>query len=331
MAARIVRTATGGRYGAGSRVCGKFTEFSGDFAVCENVLKSSVTRNYQFFSSPLPPWDSMIDFFLNFFLNLDTELAKFVELYGVWVYALLFLIVFAETGLVVTPFLPGDSLLFTTGALAAVNVLDVWLVVPLLLVAAILGDAVNYAVGHFVGPRVFRAEGDASFWQRLLNRLRPQQVRRPRPQRQGRDAAGHAVEMKLFEPRAHGGGGGRQCSPYEVTSVLGQAAGLIFITWQRAYERGGNGHGSSRRQGGTSGGHRGRLLHYVLGDGRKVAGHAEAAAPTRALWPRELRRAMLRPRANIPEQISQNKHHRRAHQELKGQRSWPADTLPASF
>ncbi len=118
----------------------------------------------------------MIDFFLNFFLNLDTELAKFVELYGIWVYALLFLIVFAETGLVVTPFLPGDSLLFTAGALAAVNVLDIRLVVPLLLVAAILGDAVNYAVGHFVGPRVFRAEGDASFWQRLLNRHHLQQA-----------------------------------------------------------------------------------------------------------------------------------------------------------
>ena len=112
----------------------------------------------------------MLDFLFNFFLNLDTELAKFVQLYGVWVYALLFLIVFAETGLVVTPFLPGDSLLFTAGALAAVGVLDVWLIVPLLLVAAILGDAVNYAVGHFIGPRVFRAEGEASFWQRLLNR-----------------------------------------------------------------------------------------------------------------------------------------------------------------
>ncbi len=69
----------------------------------------------------------MLDFFINFFLNLDTELAKFVELYGVWVYALLFLIIFAETGLVVTPFLPGDSLLFTAGALAAVGVLNIWL------------------------------------------------------------------------------------------------------------------------------------------------------------------------------------------------------------
>jgi len=118
----------------------------------------------------------MLDFFTHFFLNLDAELANFVELYGVWVYALLFLIVFAETGLVVTPFLPGDSLLFTAGALAAVDVLDIRLILPLLLVAAILGDAVNYAVGHFVGPRVFRAEGYESFWQRLLNRKHLQQA-----------------------------------------------------------------------------------------------------------------------------------------------------------
>lgn len=118
----------------------------------------------------------MLDFFIHFFLNLDAELANFVELYGVWVYALLFFIVFAETGLVVTPFLPGDSLLFTAGALAAVNVLDVRLTVPLLLVAAILGDAVNYAVGHFVGPRVFCVEDESSFWHRLLNRKHLQQA-----------------------------------------------------------------------------------------------------------------------------------------------------------
>src|SRR5262245_6944398 len=112
----------------------------------------------------------MIDFFVNFFLNLDTELAHFVEIYGVWVYALLFLIIFAETGLVVTPFLPGDSLLFTAGALAAVDVLDIWIILPLLLVAAIAGDAVNYAVGNYLGPKVFRAESTDSFWHRLLNR-----------------------------------------------------------------------------------------------------------------------------------------------------------------
>jgi membrane-associated protein len=117
-----------------------------------------------------------MDFLVDFFLHLDAHLAEFVAQYGVLVYVLLFAIVFAETGLVVTPFLPGDSLLFTAGALAAVGVLDVRLVVPLLLIAAILGDAVNYAVGHFVGPRVFRAEGEFNLWQRLLNRKHLQQA-----------------------------------------------------------------------------------------------------------------------------------------------------------
>jgi membrane-associated protein len=124
----------------------------------------------------------VLENFLHFVLNLDTELAQFVELYGVWVYALLFLIIFAETGLVVTPFLPGDSLLFTAGALSAATaangspILSIWLVVLLLLIAAILGDAVNYAVGHFVGPRVFRAEDRTTFWHRLLNRHHLQQA-----------------------------------------------------------------------------------------------------------------------------------------------------------
>ncbi|MCI0334769.1 MAG: DedA family protein [Planctomycetes bacterium] len=111
-----------------------------------------------------------MDFILDFFLNLDVHLSAFVDQYGPWVYALLFLIIFAETGLVVTPFLPGDSLLFTTGALAATGIVDFWTAVVLILVAAIAGDAVNYSVGHFVGPRVFRAEDRSSFWHRLLNR-----------------------------------------------------------------------------------------------------------------------------------------------------------------
>jgi membrane-associated protein len=113
-----------------------------------------------------------MEFIRDFFLNIDVHLAAFVDQFGPWVYALLFLIIFAETGLVVTPFLPGDSLLFAAGALAAnpsVN-LNVWVIFALLATAAILGDAVNYAVGHFVGPRVFRAEDRTSFWHRLLNR-----------------------------------------------------------------------------------------------------------------------------------------------------------------
>ena len=83
---------------------------------------------------------------------------------------LLFLIIFAETGLVVTPILPGDSLLFAAGALAATGSLDIRLVVFLLILAAILGDAVNYAVGKAVGPRIFRSIDRTSWWQRLLNR-----------------------------------------------------------------------------------------------------------------------------------------------------------------
>jgi membrane-associated protein len=107
---------------------------------------------------------------LDLFLHLDTQLAQFVADYGRWVYAILFAIVFAETGLVVTPFLPGDSLLFAAGALAATGGLDLWLLVLLLTTAAVLGDAVNYAAGKFVGPRIFAATDHASRWHRLLNR-----------------------------------------------------------------------------------------------------------------------------------------------------------------
>src|ERR1700709_164790 len=108
---------------------------------------------------------------LNFFLHLDARLAELVQQYGVWVYGILFLIVFAETGLIVTPFLPGDSLLFTAGAFAATGerTLNAWVLFSVLSVAAVLGDAVNYSVGHFIGPRVFRAEDRTSFWHRLLN------------------------------------------------------------------------------------------------------------------------------------------------------------------
>jgi membrane-associated protein len=107
---------------------------------------------------------------IDVFLHLDTHLTEFVAAYGRWVYALLFLIIFAETGLVVTPILPGDSLLFAAGALAATGSLDIRLLLILLIVAAILGDAVNYAVGNAVGPRIFRSIDRTSWWQRLLNR-----------------------------------------------------------------------------------------------------------------------------------------------------------------
>jgi len=95
---------------------------------------------------------------IDLFLHLDVHLAEFVGRYGTWVYGLLFAIIFAETGLVVTPFLPGDSLLFAAGALAATGALDVRWLFLLLAGAAILGNTVNYSVGHFIGPRVFRAD-----------------------------------------------------------------------------------------------------------------------------------------------------------------------------
>ena len=98
-------------------------------------------------------------------LHLDRHLHTVIQDYGVWTYLILFLIVFCETGLVVTPFLPGDSLLFAVGTFAAAGALDVWLIAGLLLVAAVVGDAVNYAIGAAVGPRVFRRENV-----RFLNR-----------------------------------------------------------------------------------------------------------------------------------------------------------------
>jgi len=89
------------------------------------------------------------------FLHVDRHLVEFAMTYGVWVYALLFLIIFLETGVVVTPFLPGDSLLFATGALAATGAIDVTSVLVLLTAAAVIGDNTNYFIGRAIGPRVF--------------------------------------------------------------------------------------------------------------------------------------------------------------------------------
>ena len=108
----------------------------------------------------------MIDFVLHF----DKHLLEFVQTYGVWVYGLLFAIIFAETGFVVTPFLPGDSLLFATGALCATGALSAPATFILLAVAAFTGNAVNYTVGRVVGPRVFSATDSAAVSHRLLNR-----------------------------------------------------------------------------------------------------------------------------------------------------------------
>ena len=97
-------------------------------------------------------------FLIDFILNVDVHLQTFVQTYGAWVYALLFLIIFTETGVVVMPFLPGDSLLFVVGALCGIGLMNLPLVMALLIVAAILGDQVNYSIGRAIGPRVWQWE-----------------------------------------------------------------------------------------------------------------------------------------------------------------------------
>ncbi len=100
---------------------------------------------------------------LDFVLHVDVHLATFVQTYGVWVYALLFLIIFIETGVVVMPFLPGDSLLFVVGALAGAGLMNLPMVMGLMIAAAILGNQCNYAIGRYFGPKVFQWENSRFF------------------------------------------------------------------------------------------------------------------------------------------------------------------------
>ncbi|PQA83284.1 hypothetical protein C5F52_11375 [Limnohabitans sp. TS-CS-82] len=106
-----------------------------------------------------------ITLLLDFILHIDRYIEGFVQAYGVWVYALLFLIIFVETGLVVMPFLPGDSLLFVVGAMCGVGLMDYGLSVALLLTAAVAGNQTNYTIGRFFGPKVFAWE-DSKFFNR---------------------------------------------------------------------------------------------------------------------------------------------------------------------
>lgn len=102
-------------------------------------------------------------FLIDFILHVDKHLAEFVQAYGVWVYGLLFLIVFVETGLVVMPFLPGDSLLFIVGALCGADAMSLPVAMGVLLVAAITGDQLNYTIGRYIGPKVFQWEDSRWF------------------------------------------------------------------------------------------------------------------------------------------------------------------------
>jgi membrane-associated protein len=111
-----------------------------------------------------------IKYLIDFILHLDTHLVELIQQYGNWTYGILFLIIFCETGLVITPFLPGDSLLFAIGALSAKGALNAGWVFFILSVAAILGDSTNYWIGYFIGPKVFYSEESRWLNRRYLER-----------------------------------------------------------------------------------------------------------------------------------------------------------------
>jgi membrane-associated protein len=112
----------------------------------------------------------IIIYFIDFFIHLDKYLPVIIKSFGIWAYVLVFLVIFCETGLVVTPILPGDSLLFALGSFAAIGALNIELLLILLCLAAIAGDTVNYAIGHFLGPRVFHFEDSRFFKKEYLER-----------------------------------------------------------------------------------------------------------------------------------------------------------------
>lgn len=108
--------------------------------------------------------------FIDIILHLDKHLAVLVQQYGTWIYAILFVIIFSETGFVVTPFLPGDSLLFVAGALAALGGMNIGVLLAVLLAAAALGNMLNYQIGRFLGPKVFHWQGSRFFNRSALDK-----------------------------------------------------------------------------------------------------------------------------------------------------------------
>lgn len=111
-----------------------------------------------------------LTYFIDIVLHLDKHLAMLVEQYGQWIYVILFVIIFSETGFVVTPFLPGDSLLFVAGALAAVGGMDISILMVVLMAAAILGNMLNYQIGRYFGPKVFHWEQSRFFNRAALDK-----------------------------------------------------------------------------------------------------------------------------------------------------------------
>jgi len=112
----------------------------------------------------------MIKTFIDFILHIDKYLIDLINLFGLWIYIILFLIIFCETGFVVTPFLPGDSLLFTSGTLAGIGSMNLYFLFIIFTTAAILGDSTNYFIGYKVGPKVFNQEKSIFFNKEYLNK-----------------------------------------------------------------------------------------------------------------------------------------------------------------
>jgi membrane-associated protein len=114
----------------------------------------------------------IIIYFIDFFIHLDKYLPIIIKSFGIWAYVIVFLVIFCETGLVITPILPGDSLLFALGSFAALGALNIEVLLVLLCVAAVAGDTVNYAIGHIVGPKVFLHENSRFFKKEYLQKTR---------------------------------------------------------------------------------------------------------------------------------------------------------------
>jgi len=111
----------------------------------------------------------LLQYLIDFILHVDKHLEAFVTTYGMWVYVLLFVIVFVETGVVVMPFLPGDSLMFVVGAMCGAGFMDYHIAIPVLFVAAVLGDQCNYSIGRYFGPKVFQWEDSKFFNKKAFN------------------------------------------------------------------------------------------------------------------------------------------------------------------
>ncbi len=169
----------------------------------------------------------MIAEFIDIVLHLDVHLVRMVAEYGVWIYAILFAIIFSETGLVVTPFLPGDSLLFVAGAVAAAGALDVHVLAAVLLAAAVLGNSANYAIGRWLGRRFFTDRG--SRW------LNPEYLERAHAfyERHG----GKAVVLSRFLPIVRtyvpfvAGMGGMSPARYTAYNVAGGASWVALLVY----------------------------------------------------------------------------------------------------